>query len=170
MHLNHVSTNKSKTKKDMKKLSVYSLAALLALAPALASCDDDDDDVVATASITTEVQNFVGTYFPGNSITSGVVEREQGILLNIYRLSGGYSVSFDSSNNWVELEGSEDRRIALPTTTLSLLPKGIQDYVASKRLSVWEVKRTATGYEVDLSDNTDAYFDSLGNLQRAIID
>lgn len=154
----------------MKKLSVYSLATLLAFAPALVSCDDKDDDVVATASITTEVQNFVSTYFAGNSITSGVVEREGGVLLNVYKLSGGYSVSFDSSNNWVELEGSEDRRIALPSTALSLLPKGIQDYVANNRLSIWEVKRTATGYEADLSDNTDAYFDSLGNFQRAIRD
>jgi len=88
--------------------------------------------------------------------------RPSGTLYEV-RLADHTEIDLDINGEWIEIDGHDDRPI--PTTFLN---PTILSYLSSNfpNTAVTTVERTAQGYELELSNDIDLYFDLQGNFVR----
>lgn len=107
-------------------------------------------------------QTFVSTHFPNQA--ASYVEEDKGMLSTDYKvlLTGGTEIEFDGKGNWEEIDGN---KTAIPN---SILPKGVESYVASnyKGQGVEKIEKEGWGYKVELLNDVELVFDSNGKFLR----
>lgn len=133
--------------KKLMTFVVILIAGLLSVAKA------DDDRRISVAQLPSQAQTFIKSTFRGKKVA--YVEKDRDVLRNNYevKFTDGSSVDFDHNGRWTDIES---RRI--PS---KLVPAGIRSYVTRNHpgQKVVKISRERSGYDVELSDDTDLEFD-----------
>lgn len=101
-----------------------------------------------------DVVDFVGRYFNGE--VQSYTENKDG---SVVKLRNSATISFDSSNGWVDVNGNG---VPLPQQFLfDCLPSPLYNYIESveQTLDVMRVCRVTGGYEVWFADSAIKYDD-----------
>lgn len=119
---------------------------------------------------TNSIENFISAHFPDYSIAYTKNDYENGVLYKKVYLKNGYKKSykivFDSDENWIEVEGDDDIYLPVPESIMQLLPESISIYIKDKYASTYitEVKKRKTGFEIELANDIELYFNMNGDL------
>lgn len=172
-----------KEKKTMKQLMIWASAALLI------SCNQEQKqqqqvpapDVemspagpvnsnatavnTGTVSLPEAAQRFIGQHFKEASISKieGKAAPSKDGTMYESKLSEGTEIDFDQDGNWTEI--STEGTVAIP---LAVLPQAIQDYLNANYngLAVTSADKEPSGYELELANDTELYFDANGKFVR----
>ncbi len=139
----------------MKKLFVI----LFAMLPAAVLADDDRP--IGFEKLPTAAQKFIRDHFADVKITLATIDRE--FLDTTYDVifTDGTHIEFDSRGEWKEIEC---RRTFVPTGVL--LP-GIASFIGEQYpgARVRDIERDKWGYELNLDNSAELYFDPRGNFR-----
>ncbi|EKY12580.1 hypothetical protein HMPREF9075_00295 [Capnocytophaga sp. oral taxon 332 str. F0381] len=109
-------------------------------------------------SLPKPANEFIKTYFPQAKVQE--VEKEDHNGGFEAKLSDKTEIKFDQAGNWTQVDGEDGNTI--PT---GFFPQSIDDYVRQKGFLIEGIKKTNTGYKVDLiGSHTDLYFNHNGDL------
>lgn len=152
----------------MKKLLLFLIMGIVACMAW--SCSDNDvrDDVVITKQDLPEAaQRLLDDFFSGETIVriDKDVDHKDGGAVYEVNFKSGAEVEFDVAGNWVSIEASLNGEVPA-----SLVPDPIKTYVADNYPSVriTDISKELIGmWNVDLSNDTDLYFDADFNFLRA---
>ena len=118
------------------------------------------------------ILNYISTNYPNQTIVEAESYTENSMTYYEVELDNGIEFYFDSNGNVLE-EGDSDDEYIDPST----LPQAILDYIAINypNLTIEEAEMEQddngnTVYEVELSDDTELYFDANGNLLASYSD
>lgn len=121
---------------------------------------------VPAPQVTAEVTAFINTYFAGSSVIYAKTEQVDGKTAQVYYLSTGHKVSF-VDGSWYELEGDDERFLALPEPTSNLWPEATRTYLLAGKHTVYEAKRVPMGgYELTLARGVEVVFNAMGEVVR----
>ena len=107
-----------------------------------------------------QAQRFLSTYFPAEKM-SFVMKDEKAFTTEYkVRTQGGYEIEFDANGAWEDVEGYK-----LP---LGFLPEKIRTYIKDKfpAMTVTRIEKKKRGYELELNDDLELYFDKEGDFVR----
>ena len=119
---------------------------------------------------TNTIENFVETHFPDYTIAYIKADYEDGQACTKVYLRNGYQKSykivFDSNDSWLEVEGDDDYNLVIPESIMQLLPESISSYITTNYASTFvvEVLKIVSGYEIELVNDVELYFDANGNF------
>lgn len=128
----------------------------------------DDDDEIDPATLPQSVLDYIVANYPGTTIDEAELDDEDGYEVE---LSDGTELYFDLQGNYISTDyddvddyydQNEDNYID-PAD----LPQNVLDYIAANYpgLTIDEAEfDDEDGYEVELSDDTELYFDLSGNF------
>lgn len=148
----------------MKKLMTYLIVGIFAC---LAwSCSDDNDTpdrVVSASDLPKGATTFVNDMYPGATITRAEIDIDKGMTYYDVRLSNGADIEFDSSGDWVKVEAPAGYPVPE-----SIVPDGIKKYMTDfyPQAYVREISRDLYGWEIEISNGLDVYFDNDFNVKR----
>lgn len=149
----------------MKKVILSGFIALSLLFSA-SSCDSDDDreSIISAADLPKAADTFVTTYFPNTTYQLVKKQRKadsDGSIYDVY-LTNGFEIDFDANGNWVDIDG---HHLEVPA---ALIPEKISAYITANYPNqfVTSIDKEPSHIEVDLSNNVELIFDSLGNFMR----
>lgn len=149
----------------MKKVILSGFIAL-SLVFSTTSCDSDDDNesIISAADLPKPADTFVTTYFP--NIPYQLVKKQRradadGSIYDVY-LANGFEIDFDANGNWVDIDG---HHLEVPA---ELIPEKISVYVTANYPNqfITSIDKEPNYIEIDLSNNVELIFDSLGNFMR----
>lgn len=144
----------------MKK-TIFFMLALLAVASSC-SLRADNDRPINFNQLPEVSKKFIRTHFNEQDVS--FITMEQEVVSKSYDVyfKNGYKVEFDRKGEWEEVDCKQD---AVPA---AIVPKPIQDYVASKHPGFWIVKinRDRRDYEIDLNNGIEIKFDLKFNVIR----
>lgn len=127
----------------------------------VSSCSDDDNDtVIEQSQLPAQAKAFISLYFGGDKITR--VEMESNPTTYDVNFASGAEVEFDAEGQWTDVQAAFGS--AVPQ---AIVPVSILSYVegAFPNAMITEISKTISGgYEVDLSNGADLFFDQTGNL------
>ena len=131
--------------------------ALFAL-PALAA--EDGDKPVGFEELPVAAQKFIRTHFPDAKITLATVDREFMDTTYDVIFTDGTQIEFDSGGQWKEIE------CRISFVPESVLPPVITAFIRERYpdAHVRDVERDKRGYEVNLDNRAELYFDLKGNF------
>lgn len=114
-----------------------------------------------------KAQAFLDRHFPRTKV--GLVKIDKHFLGHTeydVKLVNGTEVDFDYQGEWKSVEC---KRGEVPH---GIVPQAISNYVKRNfsDVSIVSIEKKSRGYEVDLSDDVDLYFDAAGNFLRADFD
>lgn len=142
----------------VKKLTILFLFISLFLF----SCkkDNTNDETIPTNGLPTVASVFLHTYFPNNPPQS--IEKEEDSSYSVDLLNG-VEVDFDAEGQWKEVS-AKDGNALLSIAFVNQFQ--IISYLENQRLaqSVYSIKKTARGYEVELLSQAKLFFDWQGNI------
>ena len=147
------------------KRKFLTLAFLALGTTAFVSCSDDDDETVINAQELPEnAQTFVSTHFPAADYTK--IEKKQaaesdGTLYEV-ELSNNFEIDFTAEGEWVDIDGNNSE------VPVEIIPENIAGYVTENYtdLFITGIDKEPTGYEINLSNDLDVYFDQDENFVR----
>ena len=137
------------------KSNIYTLIIFFATVFAVASCDNDVWD-----ELPSPVADFFTTYFPGQEVSS-YSESSSGSVVTV---KNGVSVTFDSGNSWVVVNGNGS---TLPDIFVyDQLPEPLYRYLQEMEAtgSVYKVSRGGGKYTVELLDSYIDYNIATGKI------
>ncbi|MBE8714543.1 PepSY-like domain-containing protein [Sphingobacterium hungaricum] len=88
--------------------------------------------------------------------------RPSGTLYEV-KLADQTELDFDINGEWIEIDGHQDNPISISYLNPSILTYLTTNY---PNIGVLTVERTQKGFELELANDTDLYFDSNGVFQR----
>lgn len=132
--------------------------------------DTDDDNepkdvVIAYDKLPEASRNFVTTYFANEEVLTvekkGRVEAD-GTLYEL-NFKSGIEIEFDAAGKWLTVDG--ENNMAIPT---QFIPQKIVNYVSTAYPTekIASIEKEATGFEVELVNNVDLIFDTIGKFIR----
>lgn len=127
------------------------------------SCGDDDDDKETKVPFDTlpqAAQTFINQYFAGDTPVRVELEANKYDV----RLKSGFEIEFDTTGQWIDVDAPNGQ-----TVPDGIVPEKILEYITANYLGAYvdEISRNASGYEVDLTDGHDLFFDKDCNFIRA---
>lgn len=135
-----------------KTLTILSLILVCLAGATLWSCSDDDKESAMTAGQLPEnAKTFLNTYYSGVEVAYVNYDKDNGVSTYDVSLANGHKVEFSSTGEWISVEATHGQ-----TVPASLVPAAIAEYVAANYsdLGVNEISRVASGYDVELTDET----------------
>jgi hypothetical protein len=143
----------------MKKIYLV-IALALAASPALAA--QEDDRPVSFDKLPDAAQRLIRDHFPDAQVTLATIDREFMDTSYDVIFTDGTKIEFNSRGEWLEIE---TRRGFVPEGVL--LP-GIVSYVKENfpDARVRDIERDRYGFEVNLDNRRELYFDLQGNFRR----
>ncbi len=141
----------------MKKLIIL-LFSLIPSSVALAGADEDRP--LRFEDLPTDAREFIRTHFPDVKVTLSTVDRELMDTTYDVIFTDGTQIEFDSRGQWKEIDC---RNSFVPDGVM--LP-GIIAFVGENypEAHVREIERDRRGFEVNLDNRAELYFDSKGNF------
>lgn len=144
----------------MKKLFciLFTLPCALFALPALAASDQDKP--VGFGELPAAAQQFIRTHFPDAKITLATVDREFMDTTYDVIFTDGMQIEFDSGGQWKEIEcrvSFVPESVLLPAIT-AFIRERYPDAHAR------DIERDKRGYEVNLDNRAELYFDLKGNF------
>ncbi|OUL61879.1 PepSY-like domain-containing protein [Flavobacterium sp. AJR] len=126
--------------------------------------DNHNEVVINPADLPQTAKTLISTHFPNATIR--LVEKQNkpdanGTVYDV-SLSNNFEIDFDVNGNWTEIDGGSK---AIP---VALIPAKINTYVTTTYpgLFITSIDNEKTYTEVELSNDTDLIFDTLGNFLR----
>lgn len=146
--------------KSLLKILLFSFLGLAAVTFVSSCSDDDDETIIDQAQLPANAKSFINLYFAGDEVAK--VEQESNpTSYDVYFVSGA-EVEFDAAGEWTEVQaafGSSVPSAIVPDFILSYLEINLPN------AQITEISKTISGgYDVDLDNDTDLIFDSMGNL------
>lgn len=145
----------------MKKFAFLSLIAVLFMGAAFACTEAFDDRPVAVNELPKQITTFVEKHFAGVEISYAKLDK--GLTSDDYEvvLANGVKIDFDSKGEWKEVDCE---RGEVPA---SIVPQAIGEYVKQHySSSLIEKISRGRGYEVELNNDLELYFDKQQNFVR----
>jgi hypothetical protein len=120
---------------------------------------ENKGDLPAAAS------NFLSTYFSSLQIINVIHKKSpvaDGTFFEV-ELSDLTEIDFDKDGNWVEINGDDNTKLPI-----DILPSAVQGYLNAyyTGIGVTSVEKTDQGYELELNNDVELYFDLSGNFLR----
>jgi hypothetical protein len=139
----------------MKKLFV----TLLALSPLVASADNDRP--VSFDRLPDAAQRLIREHFTDAKVTLATIDREFMDTTYDVIFTDGTTIEFNSRGEWREIDC---RKGGVPD---AVMPPAIVSYVRENfpEARVRDIERDRHGFEVNLDNRTELYFDSRGNFR-----
>ncbi len=141
----------------MKKIQLLPLIAAVMF---FASCEKER--VLTSADVPQEIQSYVQTHFPKNSILQTLKDTEGMILTYDVTLDSAISLEFNRSKEIISIDGNSK----LPD---SVIPQKILTYVLNTYpdnfVTDWE-KESRKVQQIELNNGLDLEFDEDGNYLR----
>lgn len=113
---------------------------------------------ITKKELPTQAQKFINSYFKSETIL--YVMKDAKVFTTEYkvRMQSGIEIEFNEDGTWDEIEGH-----GLP---LTFLPSKVKTYVEQKfpNATVTTIEKKRRGYEVELNDDIELYFDNEGNF------
>lgn len=143
----------------MKKILIIGLFVLgLGLSPILAQADK----IITDKDLPKKAQTFASKHFAGKQIA--VVKLDNDLLSKSYEVlyNDGTKVEYNSKGEWKEVSV---RGGAVPA---GIVPSQISKELKTRfpQQSLSKIERTRSGYEVELSDDTELIFSLQGEYIR----
>lgn len=123
--------------------------------------DEDEDEVSITYDeLPQAAKDLLNEFFPNVNLISIQKEVEDGQIEYEVKLANGFEIDFDADGSWTSIDGNGQ---AVPS---GLIPEAILIYIQSQYPDVFveEIEMKSQGYKVELSNDTDLYFDAEGNF------
>lgn len=140
----------------MKKFLRFMPLMLVALlSVALFSCSDDDEPV-APSNLPEQAKTFLAAYYPNVEIVSVVKDNNEYDVI----LANGHSVDFDKAGLWQEVSAPMGQ-----TVPKGFYPAAIDAYVdalGAPVVGINDITRIKGGYEVDLVNGLELFFNTEG--------
>lgn len=144
----------------MNLASIFKSSFILVCVVLLAGCDKEDE-IVPKSELPAEIQTYISTHFPSNSISQVKVDKEISNKSYEVMLDGGIYLDFNSNNQVVDIDGYTK----LPD---SVIPSKILAYVAqnypSNVITDWELDDNHQ--QVGLDNGIELEFNMSGNFIR----
>ena len=142
----------------MKKRIVTLCLLLFGALIGLQSCDDEKN--IAFDKLPQTARQFIGIYFPDQTVNRTRQEKDNGIVSYEVRLTDGTEIDFLGNGEWKEIDCTPR---ALPA---GLVPSGIARLIEKRfpERKVVKIERDRRDWEVELDDGTDLKFDLQFNL------
>lgn len=140
----------------MKKSSNILLLIVLGLLIVSGACSSD-----ASEDLPSAISKFITQYFPGVGVKS-YTEMPDGDCVTV--MSGGPTITFDSSYQWIEIDGNGS---ALPEVLMyDELPPELYSYLqgTEQQSGVMAVKRDRYYYKLTMLDTVITYEISTGQI------
>jgi len=145
----------------MKNLFLHTVFILTTII--FISCDKDFDDeqFISPNDLPEVTKTFINTHFADIVILRVEKENHADEDGSIYKvvLTNGLEIDFDRNGNWTDIDGGVH---ALPK---SVIPEKIQTFVTTNynTFYITSIEIKYYGYNVDLSNDWDLYFDKEQN-------
>lgn len=143
----------------MKKY-LFIFACILGIS--MAACSDDDDwESIDFDQLPPQAIAYLETYWGGYQISD--IEQDgsgAGATYDV-TLTNGVEIEFDGSGLWVDVDAPMG--MSLPTAFIN---PGITNYVSLNfpMEGINEISREYYGFEVDLTNNVELYFNNVGEI------
>lgn len=140
----------------MKKISNILLLAMLGVLVVLGACSSDVSEELPSA-----VSRFTTEYFPGLGVKSYQQLKDGGCIV---QLSGGPTLTFDSDDRWLEIDGNGS---VLPQVLMyDQLPPSLYEYLQAteQQTEVYEMKRDRYYYKLTMFDTVITYDITTGKI------
>lgn len=150
------------------KRRFFTIAFLALGAFTFVSCSDDDDNtnetMIEAQDLPENARNFVSTYFPTaeySRVEENSVIENDGTMYEV-DLSNNFEIDFTAEGNWVDVDGNDQE---IPG---GIVPQKIAEYVSENYpdLSITGIDTESSGYEVELSNDLDVFFDTEENFVK----
>ncbi|MEI5984117.1 MULTISPECIES: PepSY-like domain-containing protein [Sphingobacterium] len=107
------------------------------------------------------IEQHFGTTAISKTEKKGVADAD-GTLYEV-KLADGTELDFDADGNWMEISVEDQKNVPL-----SAIPTAIQDYLKTNHgnVAVHMIDKEPTGYELELANDVDLYFDLNGKFVR----
>ena len=142
----------------MKRILFLAVIALITLQ----ACDKNEDKAITFDKLPQQAQTFINTYFSSKDISYIIQDKE--LFDGDYEVvfANGNKIDFKKNGEWKDVEciGSE--------VPAGIILQPIKDYVAEKHvdMKIVKIERSATEYEISLSNGMDLKFDLNGKFIR----
>src|SRR5690606_11687108 len=154
------------------KTTVFKLMSLTVLLAAFVSCRSDDDNnnqaAVGYAELPEQSKLLIEGNFQGATatrVTKNNTAEQDGTLYEV-ELSNNFEIDFDSEGALINISG-ENKQIP-DNLVLPAILQYVKDTYPD--LFIEEIDRENNGYEVELSNDVELYFDLEGNFVLADMD
>ncbi|MBE8723190.1 PepSY-like domain-containing protein [Sphingobacterium pedocola] len=109
--------------------------------------------------------NFLTTYFNALQIKNVIHKKSpvaDGTFFEV-ELSDLTEIDFDKNGNWVEINGDDNTKLPI-----DMLPSAVQGYLNAHYtgIGLTSIEKTDQGYELELNNGIEVYFDLSGNFLR----
>lgn len=123
------------------------------------SCSDDDDDKntpITVSDLPMAARSFITKFVPNDEVVRVVKETTTNNTEYDVKFRSGLEVEFDAAGNWIDVDAPKGQ--AIPT---GIVPIEIQSYIDTNynAAAVNEISVNRLGYEVELVNGLDLYFD-----------
>ena len=130
-----------------------------------------DDDAVSLADLPQSILDYVAANYPDATILEASLKDDDGIEVE---LDNNLDLHFSSTGSFLSAEPSDNSGSGSgggSEIPIDSLPQAILDYIAANYPGV-SIEKAKTedngGYEVELSNNVNVYFDADGNFLMAV--
>lgn len=143
----------------MKKTLILLLTLLIS---GLSLSADEIHRIITFEELPTKAQEFVTTYFPGQSIRFVRMEIDVTKTEYTVRFENGMEIEFNGNGDWDEVESHAE---CLPS---GFLPESILDYLSQRHPNAClnEISRGRHKYEIELADGLELIFNKNGEFLR----
>lgn len=146
----------------MKKFVLFILMMILSVSASYAFIDSY---VISRDKLPEEAQQMLQEYFPKAKVSLIKIDRHL-LKKTDYdvKLTNGTTIEFSNKGKWRSVDSGTK---AVPE---ELVPKTIRTYVAKNYagLSIVSIRKSASGYEIGLSDNVKLKFNLLGQFKDVV--
>lgn len=147
----------------MKKFILFSLIVLLCSAVGMAF----DKYTVDRNALPEAAREFLTEYFPKTKV--GMIKVDKHLLKKTdydVKLVNGTKIEFNNAGKWTSVDC---KTAAVPD---GIIPATIRNYVKKNfpEVKIVKIEKTATKYEVELSDDVELTFNLLGQFKSMKLD
>lgn len=143
----------------MKK---YLLIFACLLGFSMVACSDDDDwESIDFGQLPSQARGFLETYWGGLEISEMEKDGSGSGATYEVTMTNGVEIEFDGNGLWIDVDAPMG--MSLPTAFIN---PGITNYVMLNYPTegINEISREYYGFEVELTNDVDLYFDNMGDI------
>ncbi len=150
-------TNKHIT---MKKRIVTLCLLLFGALIGLQSCDDEKN--ITFDKLPQTARQFIGNYFPDQTVNRTRQEKDNGIVSYEVRLTDGTEIDFNAAGEWQHI----DRPFGIIPD--EIVPQAILNDLAGRypEARVHEIEKELGGYEIGIGNGLELYYTTEGVFIR----